>query len=195
MTKKKIKEVLASAPLIEAKMSRLEEYLLSLFRMTTRNHILIDPNGEPYMFNNKYVYYPKEAYSDKSLIPFTPFTNIRMVTALMGVYFTVKNAESNGVNEFTSFSISSTQENRTTKSQAVIKMTNHLTGKGVILYSRTFSCDNLAYIDAILGIEKDELYRSILPDIDNYIIFTKENRNEIAKILEEESNNGNTSEQ
>ena len=192
MTKKKIKEMLASAPLLEARMTRLEGYLINILKMSTRNNILIDPNGNVFEFDNKYVFYPKDSYTDKSLIPFTPFTNLRLTTSLMGIYFAVKNVEGENTYEYTSYSLTSTQEDKVTKSQAVIKVIDHVSNKTLMLCSRWFVNESLAYIDAVLGIEKDTLYRSILNDIDNYLVFMKENRNAIAKIIVEESKAGNT---
>ena len=67
-------------------MSLIETEILMLLELETRNNIVIDTNGQPLVYQNKFINFPKDVIQDKNIVAFDIFNNARLMQFLYNIY-------------------------------------------------------------------------------------------------------------
>lgn len=177
ITKKKYREMMyANEPNYINSMNLIETEILMLLELETRNNIVIDTNGQPLVYQNKFINFPKNSIQDKNIITFDIFNNTRLMQFLFTIY--IRNYQINNNIQIQQFFLTPlTPEGY----GSVVIRSEQLKSD---ITSNIYYNESIRYIDLILRNEGSMILMSnnqVLYEIDNYINFIKEERLLAAK--------------
>lgn len=177
MSKKKYRELMyANEPNYINSMSLIETEILMLLELETRNNIVIDTNGQPLVYQNKFINFPKDVIQDKNIVAFDIFNNARLMQFLFTIY--IRNYQMNNSIPIQQFFLTPlTPEGYGSAVMRSEQLKSDITSD--IYYN-----ESIRYIDLILRNEGSMILMSnnqILHEIDNYMNFIKEEKLLAAK--------------
>jgi hypothetical protein len=169
MSKKKYKELmLSNEPRYLSIINSIELEILMFLQLETRNNIVLD-NGQPLLYQNKFIHYPKEAIQDRNIIPFDLINNSRLMQFLFSIY--IRNYQIENNIQIQQFFL--TPLNNEGYGSAVIRQSSMTSD----IESGMYRNESLRFIDLILKNECSLIYNPlVLKEIDEYINFIKEEK-------------------
>lgn len=170
LSKAKFKEMMYNnEPRYLSAIAQIEFDLFISLELETRNNIVIDSlTNQPLSCNGKFICYPKDTIQDKTIIPFDPFNNPRLMQFLFSIY--MRNIQRRGTPVLAFFL---TPIDVSGYGTAVCRSNNK------DISSNLFINEPLRYIDLILLMEGNPSRYSVNEELDKYFSFIKE-----EKILE-----------